>query len=520
MIFACGACRLGHDAEVTSGERTEGRGRDRVTPVPVCREARGHRKLPTEKPARCTAERRPSGEGDARPAFEQRPKASPAYAHAGAMANPPPMGPSPLRVAIVDRRTRTGPSCKAMRALARLRDATDAIADDVALSRFGAVLGGLHALTAVAWFRVKNVAALVTSDDVVCWPMFPGCANVRTALTPGLVRQLVAIYAGLAVAASVTFLRRRPRAALVTLVAACLFGAFVHALDFRMRLNQTYMLAWVTLVFVLAREKRRALAFLIVAFYVAAGLLKTNREWLSGAALYARPWLVPESLLPASCAWVLVLELVVVLGLLAPWRTLRLFALVQLGLFHLVSWRVVGWYYPVLMAGLLSFYVLTEDAPVTLDVRKDLRWPPGSAAIVVFLFGAFQLIPACYRGDAALTGEGRLFALHMFDARVTCTGGAVVHAPWGEERTYPLVAEASDVRSKCDPIVILAHAKYLCHAPWARASGVRVDVRIDAKRASDVAPRPLVRLDDVCTNAPDYTVLHENPWIVAREARR
>lgn len=399
-----------------------------------------------------------------------------------------------------------------MRPFARLREATDAIAVDSALARFGAVISLLHTLTAVAWFRLKHVAALVTSDDVVCWPLFPGCASVRAALSPGLVRQLVAIYAGLGVAAAVAFLKRRPRAGMATLVAGCAVGVFVHALDYRMRLNQTYMLGGVTLTFVLARDRRRAIAALIVAFYVAAGLLKTNREWLSGAALYAKPWLVPESLVPASCAWVLVLELVVVFGLLAHRRSVRRFALAQLGLFHLVSWTVVGWYYPVLMAGLLAFFVLTDDAPVTF---ADLRAAPGSAARVVAAFAGLQLVPAFFRGDAALTGEGRLFALHMFDARVTCTGGAVAHAG-GEERTYALVAEDSDVRSKCDPIVILAHAERLCREPWARAPGVRLDVRVDARRASDGAPRGLVRIDDVCARPPAYAVFRENPWIVAR----
>ena len=381
---------------------------------------------------------------------------------------------------------------------------------------YGVVLGALHALTGAAWFSYKDIARLLTSDDVVCWPLFPACEAVRTHLTPGSVRRIVATYMALGVAASISFARKRTLAAVATLLAASAMGTCVYFLDYRLRLNQSYMLAWVVGVFVFARRKVEALSALLVAFYVAAGFLKLTPDWLTGRALYAQPWLVPESLVPASCVYVVVLELVLVWGLLSQRALVRRAVLAQLALFHAVSWPVVGWFYPLLMLGLLSIFVFAEHEHriVTWAV---LRGPSsGSLLRVIGLFAAMQLVPAFFRGDAALTGEGRLFALHMFDARVSCTGGAVIRTPGRAPRTIPLVAAESDVRSQCDPIVLVSHARRVCKEPWARTEGTVVDVSVDAKRASDPEAMPLVRIADACNVPLAYSPFHENRWIVAR----
>lgn len=351
-------------------------------------------------------------------------------------------------------------------------------------------------LTGIAWFTYKNVTSLLASDDVVCWPIVP-CEGIRSHLTRTTVRALVAIYIALGASTAISFALRRTRSAIVTFAGACALGTFVYALDYRLRFNQTYMLAWICLAFLFAKKKVETLSWLLAAFYFAAGLLKLTPDWLSGKALYASPLFVPESLVPAACVYVVVLELVVVWGLFHARATIRRAALAQLVLFHVVSWPVVGWFYPLEMLGLLSIFVVGEPLPY-----RSMR----DALPFLVPFAIAQLVPALFRGDAALTGEGRMFALHMFDAKVSCTGGAVIGG-----RTIPLVAEGSDVRSQCDPIIVLAHAKRLC-----RGSNARIDVKVDAKKASDDRLRPLVRIDDLCTAPPSYSVLHENPWIVAR----
>jgi hypothetical protein len=42
------------------------------------------------------------------------------------------------------------------------------------------------------------------------------------------------------------------------------------------------------------------------------------------------------------------------------------------------------------------------------------------------LFSILQVIPYAFPGDTAITGEGRIFALHIFDAQVVCNSNIVV----------------------------------------------------------------------------------------------
>jgi len=354
---------------------------------------------------------------------------------------------------------------------------------------YGAVLGALHVLQGVAWIAYKDVVALVTGPDVACWPLVP-CEALRGWLTPWWAKRLVAVYIGLGVAAAIAF--ARGRGGKKTLFAASVVGLFVYALDYRMRFNQTYMFGWVLGAFLLAKDPLASVRALVVSFYFWAGTLKLNREWLSGAALYAKPWLVPERLVPAACAYVVALELGLVFGLLSRRRWVRHVVLAQLAAFHVVSVTVVGWFYPLLMFGLLSVFVLEDEARVE---RRTFG-----------VFALFQIAPYAFGGDPALTGEGRLFALHMFDARVVCRGVARV-----DGAGFPLVDDADEARTRCDPIVILARLRRLCR----EHPGATIDAAVDARRTSETSLRPLVRIDDACRAAPVYSVWRRNPWIVS-----
>src|SRR5262249_58045649 len=60
---------------------------------------------------------------------------------------------------------------------------------------------------------------------------------------------------------------------------------------------------------------------------------------------------------------------------------------------------------------------------VALVTGRQLR----SVYALAALFSLLQLIPYAFPGDRALTGQGRLYALHMFDARAACEGWADLH---------------------------------------------------------------------------------------------
>lgn len=394
------------------------------------------------------------------------------------------------------------------------------------LRAYAIVLSLLHPLTATAWFKYKHIASLATGEDCVCWPFFPGCEAVRAHLDAGGVRAATVTYGALGLGAAGAFLVRGARAAragTTLFIAATVLGTFLYALDYRLRLNQTYMLAWVILVFLLARRPARALEATIALFYFWAGTLKVNAEWTSGAALYHSPLFVPPALVPAACVYVLVLELALVWGLFAPWAWVRWMVYAQLVVFHAVSWSIVGYFYPLLMLGLTSIFPLVWiAAPEETLTWRSLRADASGRREVLALagvFSLFQLVPCLYPGDTALTGEGRLFALHMFDARVACEGGALLTAADGQKARAELINPQLDVRTRCDPVVLIAEAQRLCTLLAAQAEPARiarVDVLVDAKRSSDPVMQPLVRARDVCNHPVRYSPWRHNDWIGAR----
>jgi hypothetical protein len=395
----------------------------------------------------------------------------------------------------------------------------------VPLRAYAVVLSLLHPLTATAWFTYKHIASLATGEDCVCWPFFPGCEALRSHLAAGGVGAATVTYGALGLGAAVAFLIRGARSArtgTILFVAATLLGTCLYALDYRLRLNQTYMLAWVILVFLLARRPLRALQAVIALFYFWAGTLKVNAEWTSGAALYHSPLLVPAALVPAACVYVLVLELVLVWGLFAPWARVRWVVYAQLILFHAVSWPIVGYFYPLLMFGLTSTFPLVWiSAPEETLTWRGFRADASTRREVLVLagvFSLFQLVPCLYPGDTALTGEGRVFALHMFDARVACEGGALLTAANGRQSRAELINPQLDVRTRCDPIVLIAEAERLCSLLAAQSDPARiarVDVLVDAKRSSDPVMQPLVRARDVCNHPVRYSPYRHNDWIGA-----
>jgi hypothetical protein len=378
----------------------------------------------------------------------------------------------------------------------------------------------LLGLTGVAWLSYKHVDSLVTGEDYACWPLWPGCESVRPLLSPGLVR--VTVYAMLAcsVGAAVLFALRRIRPAVAAFIGGLALGAAIYALDYRLRLNQTYMLGWVVLVLLVAPRRAQALQAIVALFYFWAGALKLNREWLSGAALYAKPLLVPQALVPAACVYVVVLEMGLLWGLFASsprarWARWAIYG--QLLVFHAVSWSVVGWYYPLLMAGITAIYplvwVFAPDQMLTWSHLRADRALRNTTASLVVVFSALQLMPRAFPGDTAITGEGRLFALHMFDARVECEGGANVSTASGQHAHVAVINERLEQRMRCDPIVLSQTAQRLCRQLEGRPDSPRVDVVVEARRASDPHMQPLIHVDDFCRRDVSYSLWHHNAWI-------
>jgi hypothetical protein len=390
-----------------------------------------------------------------------------------------------------------------------IRRQVEEIASDRVLCIYGAVLSASHLLTLAWWLYDGTDALFSDAREHICWPLLEACRHFPY---PGrdAVQALLALYAVFGAAATVLFVLRREtvRTAYAGLAVLTIAKLLLMGLDFRTRMNQHYMIFFATLPFLLLPGKRAAIRLLIPFFYFWAGTLKLNREWLSGSAIYGRIWPFDEHTLPWACGYVVVLELVVVWGLWARSRWLFWPALAQLFLFHALSYSVVNFFYPLLMLGLLSIF------PLCRLMGGDDRPPFSRSGLgLVAAFSLLQLLPYFFPGDTTLTGEGRLFALHMFDAKIECRSQAIIRradrAPEAVDLFMPLVP-----RIQCDPIVYLSRGKTLCDRLRHTPGFLDLDLQLESKRTTDGHAVRVIDVPGFCARWPGYSLLRPNDWIL------
>jgi hypothetical protein len=326
-------------------------------------------------------------------------------------------------------------------------------------------------------------------------------------------------YAALSLASAALFLLgpRRTGWAFAALLVLELLKAAIVFQDFRLRLNQHYMHGLVSLCFLFVPGKREVIRVLIAGFYFWAGALKLNTEWLSGAALYnTDTFWIPGPLLPYACAYVVVLEMGVVFGLFAKRAWMFWGALAQFALFHVFSWPVVGFYYPLLMFGLLALYPLCRLLPAAASdatlaellhgrIRRQTAW-------VLAGFSALQLVPMAIPGDSALTGEGRIFAVHMFDAKIFCEADYILTERNGSVRHLePGVAYPPRIR--CDPLLHWNYARHLCREAAKAGWDVRLDLELWSRHADEESYQQVLDVRDFCASDLTVRTLWHNEWI-------
>src|SRR5262245_41232231 len=313
---------------------------------------------------------------------------------------------------------------------------------DGVLRLYGACLALTHILSVLFWLDSGSWRYMHEASEPICWPLIPWCEHLRV-LSPAEAQFGLLLFAAAAGVVALAFSRGRWTSAAYTgLFLLTIAKIGLVALDYRLRLNQHYMAFWVCFVYLLVPGKRDAVRLLLVLFYFWAGTLKVNWEWISGAALYRPLWFITGRGVIVACAYVLLMELVVSWGLLARRGWIFWSAVTQIALFHVMSWAVVDFFYPVLMFLLLSIVVLDRLFPRPemsaligrMDLGSLLSGRARSATYITgVMFTAFQLMPYAFPGDRTITGEGRLYALHMFDARVVCDAWAVETAADGTE---------------------------------------------------------------------------------------
>jgi hypothetical protein len=391
----------------------------------------------------------------------------------------------------------------------------DEIRSDRALTFYGLALAVANVLTCYQWQYRSGVPQMIGGAAApLCWPFWENC---RAFLSVSGVNRVLWAYLFLSTIAGLLFVVRRVAAAYWLLIAVNVIRTVLMLQDYRLRANQHYMLNCIVLAFLFLPGKRALLHHLIVSLYFWAGALKLDPEWLTGTALYNRDRLwVPAALVPASCVYVVVLEMAIVFGLYSRrgWIFWGTFA--QLIAFHIFSWPIVGFWYPLLMFCLLSILPMTRlmhppGDSVTLSFSAPARRLALNAA-VLGTFGALQMIPRAFPGDSAITGEGRMFALHMFDALIVCEATFSDHFDGGLSRAAAVDAtQRLPHRSRCDPLILFDLAKNRCRR---RPAGViDFDVSLRSRRTSEPEYRQTIDVRNFCAANPTYDTWRHNAWI-------
>jgi len=390
---------------------------------------------------------------------------------------------------------------------------------DAVLRWYGVAMAFLHIVTYLYWVDHRIAAFVHAEAEPICWPLVPECGALRV-LSPTGVTLLLRGYFAAAVGAGLLFVSRRLVAwAYVSLMLVNALKLAIMLLDYRLRMNQHYMGFFAAFAYLFVPAKRDALRVLVTLFYFWAGTLKLNWEWVSGAGLYRPMWPFAGVGVMVACVYVIVLELGVTWGLLVRRAWIFWVAFVQFLIFHALSWQVVGFFYPLLMFAILMIFPLSRlvdsrDSPdgllVSLWTRR-VAWPVLALAAA---FSGLQLTPYAFPGDRTLTGEGRLYALHMFDARPTCSGWADLRQADGTTTRRDLKLPL-DTRIACDPIVYFNRARNLCRQRQAGLAAFQdLDLFLSARRTSDGAMKRVIATTGFCARGDRYDPFRHNPWIL------
>lgn len=373
---------------------------------------------------------------------------------------------------------------------------------------FGAALCAVHIVTRFFWFSTFSPEISSSLVPKVCWSFLPNCELIAI---PGFLKNIVGqTYLITAVVGACCFLNQKIRAGWWILLGLNLFKYVILIGDFARMGNYHYMPFVISFCFLFISRKDWLIPILIVLFYVAAGTLKLNIEWLSGANFFSSGY-IGDFWLQWLCAFVVVLELVLVWGLLQKSAKVRWITLFLLACFHSYSAFIVGYFYPLVMACLLSIF------PLLWWRSRFFQWRnPGKVPlIVVGIFLFCQVLPYLQKGDPVLMGRGRVFSLSMFDGSAVCSVSLLLKY---ENATYEI--KPSDLlgfsapRTRCNPMAFWSFARSECKKNKNIPGFVDMDFVMTSRRSTDSFFTPLVAAENFCAKESSFSLLFPNDWML------
>lgn len=393
-----------------------------------------------------------------------------------------------------------------------MRSLLQELKNNEALKWVGIIFCLEHLLTVFFWSTERPLNLILTNPSFrICWPHWESCRSFSW--NHGSVRALLILYSALALFSIILWVAKSYRAAILGTVSSLVLKNFIIAQDYRLGGNYHYLPTLLCLAFLFLPHRTRSLPLFFWLIYFTAGILKLDPQWLSGAAINER--FFPPFIIQVGVWYVLILEIIFSFFIFSQNRKLFWFFFLQIFFFHLFSWHLTRFFYPSVMLLMLAILVLLRDIETPSWKLKDLRiffhLRPILFATGVFIF--LQLPQYYLPGKAALTGQGRSFALIMYDGRTECQPHLNIWKKNQLKEELPLTAPWLITRIKCDPIIYKQLAERVCQ--WIQKDDLveQVDLQLPIKFENEKDYRSIVSINDICNKQLSYSNFFPNYWI-------
>ncbi len=380
------------------------------------------------------------------------------------------------------------------------------------LSFYGFCLSFSHIITFFFWNHTRVTHIYMTkNENALCWPDLLTCNFIRLP-SPELATLILYFYLFISILSCLFFLNKKTVLyGYFIFTVSTLLKFVIFSMDYRLMGNYHYMHFIISFSYLFIPHKAHCIPFLIVLFYFFAGLLKIiTPEWLTGMAIFKHhPSFINEFTFQLLCFFVVLLEMVCSWFLILRTKLKKIVFFAFLS-FHTASWYFVGYYYPLIMYSLISIFPIKWLFHKNKSISLSKSLIPGIAFITFFI--AFQIIPFSIKGDQALTGEGRLFALNMFDGNTDCSSQTVL-----KFKNKTIESNFSKnwltVRIHCDPYIYFNRAKKICQFYKTDETFIDLSLTLISKLKSAVHYTTLINEKNFCSKKLSYSTWRKNKWI-------
>lgn len=359
-------------------------------------------------------------------------------------------------------------------------------------------LGFSHLVTAVDWYN-DRVWGFFDANNfrAHCYSFFPSCTDWALE-NPLVLRPFVVAYVILSILILVPIVLKKRKWVYSILLGLFVFKASLFLTRYNIIGNYHTMHLTLSMVFLLAPFAPFIYRIALCLQYFWAGSIKLNLEWLSGAALVKDPLYFSNSLHLLSLGYVVVLELVLVWGLLSRNAILRRMTLIQLLFFHVYSYFVVGFLYPLIMAGILLplFVIEMRDQDLKIELKKNLgNW---LAVAFVVLVCVVNVLPKLQDGDPSKDGAIRHLSLCMLDSKTQCNTKLYQVFEDGNVRSMELPRLGDAIRVRCDPLLFEGYLRGLCRQMESDPKKSKLHFHLETRRYTESFFTPVRSYHDVC----------------------